>query len=241
MTTDINRAKDDVRQRVWSLLDARRIGRSGPVHGKIPDFHGADRAALRLAGLEDWARARVVKSNPDKAQAEVRAEALAAGKLLYMAVSKMATPEPFYELDPAAIHDPVEVASTGRWAASHAPHISVERMRPVDVVVCGSVAVNRAGVRLGKGAGYSDIEMGLLADAGLIGPRTLIVTTVHQLQVVDEELPDSDHDASVDVIVTPEETILCPPRRRPRGILWEDLQAEKIQAIPALRARRPVQ
>lgn len=37
-------------------------------------------------------------------------------------------------------------------------------MRPVDIVVCGSVAVNRAGVRLGKGTGYSDIEAGLITD-----------------------------------------------------------------------------
>jgi NAD(P)-dependent dehydrogenase (short-subunit alcohol dehydrogenase family) len=35
-------------------------------------------------------------------------------------------------------------------------------MRPVNLVVCGSVAVNRRGVRLGKGAGYSDIEVALL-------------------------------------------------------------------------------
>ena len=48
------------------------------------------------------------------------------------------------------------------------------------MVVCGSVAVNRRGARLGKGAGYSDIEVALLQEAGLIGPSTVIVTTVHR-------------------------------------------------------------
>jgi 5-formyltetrahydrofolate cyclo-ligase len=43
-------------------------------------------------------------------------------------------------------------------------------MQPVDLVACGSVAVDRTGARLGKGAGYSEIEVGLLNDAGLIGP-----------------------------------------------------------------------
>jgi hypothetical protein len=38
--------------------------------------------------------------------------------------------------------------------------------------------VNRTGARLGKGAGDSDIEIALLTGAGLIGPGTVIVTTV---------------------------------------------------------------
>jgi 5-formyltetrahydrofolate cyclo-ligase len=46
----------------------------------------------------------------------------------------------------------------------------------------------------GEGAGYSDIEVALLQEAGLIGPRTVIVTTVHHLQVVDEALPETGHD-----------------------------------------------
>ena len=60
--------------------------------------------------------------------------------------------------------------------------IGRSEMRFVDLVVCGSVAVNERGARLGKGAGYSDIEVGLLAEAGLIGERTTIATTVHELQ-----------------------------------------------------------
>ena len=51
------------------------------------------------------------------------------------------------------------------------------------------MAVNRDGVRLGKGAGYSDLEVALLQEAGLIDRDTTIVTTVHALQVVDIALP----------------------------------------------------
>lgn len=43
--------------------------------------------------------------------------------------------------------------------------------------MCGSVAVDRQGARLGKGAGHSDIEVALLKEAGLIGPWTTIATT----------------------------------------------------------------
>ena len=104
-------------------------------------------------------------------------------------------------------------------------------------MICGSVAVNRQGVRLGKGAGYSDIEIALLHEAGLIGPETVIVTTVHSLQVLDEPLPETEHDFSVDLIVTPDEVIPCGPPRRPTGLIWEHLSPEKIAAIPVLAAR----
>jgi 5-formyltetrahydrofolate cyclo-ligase len=110
-------------------------------------------------------------------------------------------------------------------------------MRRVDMVVCGSVAVNRRGTRLGKGAGYSDIEVALLQEAGRIGPSTLIVTTVHPLQVLDEPMPETEHDFSVDLIVTPDEVIACEPQRRPSGLYWNSLTAAKIAAIPVLAAR----
>src|SRR6266545_1220701 len=90
------------------------------------------------------------------------------------------------------------------------------------------------GVLGGKGAGYSDIEVALLTEAGLIGPETAIVTTVHQLQVVDDELPETEHDFSVDMIVTPDEVIECGPPRRPNGIVLRHLTEEKIAAIPVL-------
>ena len=36
---------------------------------------------------------------------------------------------------------------------------SVEDLGHVDLVVCGTVAVNREGVRVGKGGGFSDLEL----------------------------------------------------------------------------------
>ena len=103
-------------------------------------------------------------------------------------------------------------------------------------MVSGSVAVNRAGERIGKGAGYSDLEVALLHDAGLLKPDTIIVTTVHPLQVLDEELPATDHDFQVDLIVTPQEVIASSPTRRRTSIQWEHLPSEYLSAIPVLAA-----
>jgi 5-formyltetrahydrofolate cyclo-ligase len=69
-----------------------------------------------------------------------------------------------------------------------------------------------------------------------VDERTLLVTTVHPLQVLDDPLPETDHDFRVDVIVTPEETIRTQAPKRPPGILWSHLDAAKIAAIPVLTA-----
>nr|WP_285491110.1 hypothetical protein [Amycolatopsis taiwanensis] len=79
--------------------------------------------------------------------------------------------------------------------------------------------------------------MALLIEDGLVTDETTIVAPVHHLQVVDEEIPETEHDFSVDLIVTPHEVIECPNRRRPRGLVWEDLTSEKIEAIPVLGLR----
>ncbi|MGC9670367.1 5-formyltetrahydrofolate cyclo-ligase [Planosporangium sp. 12N6] len=118
--------------------------------------------------------------------------------------------------------------------ADSARTIWVDEMQPVDLIACGSVAANRHGVRIGKGAGYSGIEVTLLTEAGLIGPGTTIVATEHQLQVVDDDPPETEHDFSVDLIVTPDEAIECQPPRRPGGIVIGHLTKEKIASIPAL-------
>jgi 5-formyltetrahydrofolate cyclo-ligase len=235
--TDIDQAKQAVRERVWALLEREQAVERG-VRGRIPAFLGADEAAKRLATLPAWQAARVVKAVPDTAQLPVRAAALAEGKLVYMAVPKLADEMPFYLLDPTTLTVPPGEAAAKDIAAKVARKVAVHQMRPVDFVICGSVAVNRQGVRLGKGAGYSDIEVALLIEAGLVTPDTTIATTVHSLQVLDEPLPEAEHDFSLDLIITPDEIITCPqPAHRPAGLVWNNLSPDKIAAIPVLAAR----
>jgi 5-formyltetrahydrofolate cyclo-ligase len=236
--TNILEEKDALRDRVWRMLECEGAVPED-AYGTIPNFRGAEVAAERLAELDVWKRASTVKANPDWAQLPVRVRALREDKLVYMAVPRMASLQPFFLLDPAALDIPPEQAAETRGAAQVVRRVGVTDMRPIDVVVCGSVAVNRAGARIGKGAGYSDLEVALLIEAGLVTDETVIVATVHQLQVLDEDIPETEHDFSVDLIVTPDEVIQCPNRRRPDGIVWDDLTPEKIEAIPVLAARQP--
>lgn len=237
---NLDLAKQHVRQRVWELLDRAGVTRHpAGVYGKIPNFVGADAAADRLAASPAWRSATVVKANPDKAQVPVRARALAEGKRLYMAVPKLADERPFVLLDPTALPISPQDAAWKWGALTAGQKVAVEELPPVDLVVCGSVAVNRSGARIGKGGGFSDLEVALLQDAGLLRPDTVLVTTVHPLQIVDEPLPEAEHDFRVHLIVTTDETISCPPSRPPSGLLWDRLDPERVTAVPALAARRP--
>jgi len=76
----------------------------------------------------------------------------------------------------------------------------------VELFVAGSVAVSLDGGRLGKGSGYSDKEYAILKDSGRLSASVLVVTTVHDAQIV-EEIPQEAWDVRVDVIVTPTKTI----------------------------------
>jgi 5-formyltetrahydrofolate cyclo-ligase len=176
----------------------------------------------------------VVKVNPDAPQLPVRARALADGKLLYMAVPRLAAERPFLALHPAKTGPPRRAASIRGAARSGVP-VRVEEMEPVDLVVCGSVAVNPIGARVGKGGGYSDLEFALLVEAGRIAEETVLATTVHDLQLLDEDLPETDHDFRVGMIVTPGGTVTAEEARRPPGIIWSHLDADKVEAVPVLR------
>jgi 5-formyltetrahydrofolate cyclo-ligase len=235
---EVDQAKQSLRERVWESLERARAARFPGAVGRIPNFAGADEAAAGLAELACWRAASVVKANPDRPQLPVRAQALLDGKLLYMAVPKLTEQRPFVALDPANLPvEPKRAAAKDR-ALAVGRAVSVPEMRRVDLVVCGTVAVNRQGVRVGKGGGFSDLEFGLLVEAGLVDDRTIIATTVHSLQLLDEPLPETEHDFRVDVIVTPDEVVQVPDAKRGPGILWDHLTDEKIAQIPALAARR---
>ncbi len=56
------------------------------------------------------------------------------------------------------------------------------------------------------------------------------------MQIVDQKIPLKPHDISLDFIVTPNETIKCKKKSRsPKGIYWDYLDQEKIEAIPLLK------
>jgi 5-formyltetrahydrofolate cyclo-ligase len=231
--------KQALRERVWDTLEDSGAARFPyPPHGRIPNFVGADDAAERLAATDEWRAAETIKSNPDAPQLPVRRAALRAGKTVYMAVPRLRDERCFLRLDPAVIEDTDEAATIG-GASEAGEQVHPEEMSPVDLIVSGSVAVTEAGARVGKGEGYSDLEFAILRGFGLVDDDTTTVSTVHEIQVVDEDVPTGEHDVPMDLLVTPERLVETDaPAAKPLGIAWEELAEEKIEEIPILQQLR---
>lgn len=232
------KTKQEIRDEVWSRLKREKASRFPGAEGRIPNFVGAERCAKLLDGLAVWTRAQVVKINPDSPQRAVRQKALAEGKILYMPAPRLAEDKPFIELDPKRLKVSPYAASSIKGAFQHGRPVSIDEVKKIDLIVCGSVAVNLKGARTGKGGGYSDLEYALLREAKKLGASTPIITTVHPLQIVQDDLPMTEHDIPLDAIVTPEEVL--PVERKydqPRGVYWKLLPAEKIEAIPVLKGQ----
>lgn len=225
---------------MWAALSEAGVARFPGARGRIPNFTGAEAAARLLASTPEWASADVLKCNPDSPQLPVRVLALEHGKLVRMAVPRLRDDRPFLTLDPDRLPVPPRKAASIRGSSEHGVPTPVEQLGHVDLVVCGTVAVNADGVRIGKGGGYSDLEWALASALGLVDDRTVIATTVHPIQVLDGALPETDHDFRVDLVVTPDEVVRCPGGHRPAGVLWEHLDDEELAAVPVLaRLRSP--
>jgi 5-formyltetrahydrofolate cyclo-ligase len=109
-------------------------------------------------------------------------------------------------------------------------------MAPIELIVSGSVAMTENGERVGKGEGYSDLEFAILREFGLVDDETTTVTTVHEIQVVDEEIPTTPQDVPIDWIFTPERTIRTEvPVDKSAGIEWSVLSEDRLDEIPILR------
>lgn len=232
--------KQAVREDVWDALEREGVARFPfPPHGRIPNFAGADAAAERLAETDEWRSAGVVKANPDSPQLPVRRRALREGKTVYMAVPRLRDEKCFILLDPDEIDD-VDGATTVSGSVDAGVQVAPEEMEPVDLIVSGSVAVNTKGARIGKGEGYSDLEFAVLREFDLVDDETTTVTTVHEIQLFDEDVPTTPRDVPIDLIFTPEKTVRCEgPGRKPRGIDWDSLGEDRYREIPILDRLKP--
>lgn len=227
-------SKEEIRRRIWSLMEETGIARfPRPVYGRIPNFIGSEVAARRLSGQEAFRRAGVVKVNPDSPQSMVRYLTLSNGKVLLMPTPRLKLG--FLILDPSRIPRRAYVeASSIRGAFKYGRVCDIDEIPRVDLIIAGSVAVSRSGVRVGKGGGYSEIEYGILREVGAADEDTPILTTVHDAQIVDF-VPKDIYDLTVNAIITPTKVITIEDvGERPKGIIWDRISEDRIKEIPIL-------
>jgi 5-formyltetrahydrofolate cyclo-ligase len=237
-----NSTKDALRSEVWYELEKQDIAIGSP-YSRIPNFVGADKAAARLAELPIWKNAKVVKCNPDPPQIPVRLRALQDGKLLYAPVPELVKDFPFVELDPEDLTRrgiPFEEVAPSEGFMQHGRKVQFTEMKPFDLVIVGCVAVTRVGGRTGKGGGFADLELGIFLELGLVAPDVPIITTVHSIQVVDDDrVVMYQHDSPLNWVITPDEVIETHTTyKRPHGVYWEGVQPDQFSNIPFLNDLR---
>jgi len=210
-----------------------------PVYGRIPNFVGSEVAAQKLAEQREFKQAKVVKVNPDSPQKMVRYLTLVSGKILIMPTPRLK--HGFLLLNPNEIpKSAYKEASSIHGAFKYGKICGINDMPEVDLIVAGSVAVSRQGVRVGKGGGYSEIEYGVLREIGAVNEETPIFTTVHDIQIVDF-VPKEAYDLTVDAIITPTKIIRVERvNERPKGIIWDKISVERIKDIPILAYLRKI-
>lgn len=195
--------KENVRKSIYdNLFNNGFSNRPHGDYGKIPDFKGSDIAAELLSTTEEWKSSKTIFSSPDAAQTPVRYLALKDNKNLIMASPNLT--HGYLFLEGENIKEKKD-ASTKEGAFKHCTKKDISNIN-VDLVVEGSVGVDRMGHRIGKGKGFADREIEDLKKRNIINSTTAIATTIHPLQLLNH-IPTESHDQRINMIVTTREII----------------------------------
>ncbi|XP_075704399.1 methenyltetrahydrofolate synthase domain-containing protein isoform X2 [Rhinoderma darwinii] len=239
ITLSAGGSKWDIRHKVWDYIEDNNLADfPRPVHHRIPNFKTSRQAGHQVTTLEVFGQTREIKVDPDKPLEGVRLAALQANKTLLVPTPRLRTGL-FNRITPppGASKEVLRVCSTSQGVKDFSVPLGLDSVVRVDLVVVGSVAVSEKGWRIGKGEGFADMEYAMMVAMGAVTEQTVVVTVVHDCQVLDipEELLD-DHDLTVDYILTPTRVIRtnC-TRPKPRGIIWSKISREMMSKIPVLR------
>ncbi len=145
--------KASIRQKVWEFMEKNDIANfPRPVYNRIPNFKGANLAGQKLAtSLEEFKSAKVVKVNPDKAQEEARYQVLDQDKTLIVPTPRLSKGL-FNRLskEPDCDKDTLRKLASREGIDKKSKPVPMASRIKIDLVVVGSVAVDKLGRRIGK-------------------------------------------------------------------------------------------
>ena len=206
----LNEEKESIRKSIYDKLyrEGQSLRPNGD-YGKIPNFKGSDIAAELLQTTDEWKESKTIFCSPDSAQMPVRYLALKDKKDIIMASPNLE--HGYLYLKGSKLDGKEREASTKEGAFIHCSKFfsfggddSFEMA--IDMVVEGSVGVDRLGNRIGKGKGFADREIEDLLNKNLIAEDTPLATTIHPFQLIDY-VPMEIHDKRLSMIVTTGEII----------------------------------
>jgi 5-formyltetrahydrofolate cyclo-ligase len=193
--------------KIWKLMEEKGIATfPKPVYHRVPNFIGAEKVAKNLRNLPEYKKAKVIFCNPDSPQRPVREMTLEDGKILVMATPRLK--HGFLVIAPETTAGKERFASTIKGAFNFGKE-TTDFPKP-DLIVTGSVAVDKDGNRLGKGRGYGDSEIRMINEK--FG-KVPVATTIHDIQLVNY-VPSTPQDEKLDIIVTPTKIIRIKRNKR---------------------------
>ena len=92
------------------------------------------------------------------------------------------------------------------WRMPAGQRLGPAAIGQADLVVAPALAVDRRGVRLGRGGGSYDRALALAA------PAAQVVALLHDGELLDEPLPEQPHDRRVTAAITPSDGLVPLPR-----------------------------
>lgn len=202
-----------------------------PLPTRYPQFLGAEKASIRAAVLDEFRAAKVVLVSPGVAV--LSDTVLQQGKTLVSPTPGLREEKVFQKLIQNE-KESVEGIREPKYT-----RLELAKDVKIDVLVVGSMLVDKLGRRMGKKREQVGLEFVL---GGLSTQKKLVVITlVHDCQVVDE-VPESlfsSMDVPVDIIVTPTKVIRVKDRLpKPNTILWNKVTEIMMENIPMLESVR---
>ncbi|WP_186580458.1 5-formyltetrahydrofolate cyclo-ligase [Aquibacillus kalidii] len=229
--------KQEIRELKWNYFTENKLGRFPfPLHKRIPNFKGAEKAAHFVTTIPEYMKAKVIKVNPDAPQLPIRAQILKDGKILLVPTPRLKAG--FIMVKPEWVPQGEErKAASLSHIKSYGKEISLSEMPKIDLFFVGSVALHRDGRRIGKGEGYADREYAIIRELG--NPDVPVIGTIHSAQLTDADIPRDSFDLTVDWIATETELIQTNSTyAKPSGIKWELVTEEELEEMPVLREIR---
>lgn len=234
--------KAAIRSRVWSELRKVAVPDSRfhfDFSSFIADFEGSRAANDALLAQPCFGTCSCVFIAPDNCLEYLREQTLGAG--IKILITTYGIRRGFWLLDPAEI-DPAlfRYAATLDGMERVGRPVSLEDIvklnLEVGLMVTGTGAINKKGIRFGKGHGFFDLEWGMLFSIGVVGLGTTTVAVVHDCQVLEEELVPEQFDTAADLVITPTRLIRASMVTKPDcGIIWDRLATGMLDDIPPLQ------
>lgn len=234
--------KDVVRAKVWQEL--RKVAYPDSrfhydFSNFIADFEGSGAAADTLLAMPSYRNCATVFITPDNCLEYLREQTLKAG--IRVLITTYGIRRGFWLLDPAIIKPELyRYAAMLDGLEKVARPVSLAEIAGLDLqigfMVTGTGAINRGGIRFGKGHGFFDLEWAMLYTIKVVSQDTMTAAVVHDCQVLDEELHPETYDTVCNLIVTPSRVLRAEAATQPTcGILWDRLESGMLEDILPLQ------